>query len=167
MFQTNGESDLMIFTRNGQGIRFVQDEVRPTGRASQGVRGIRLRAGDSVVGAAIAAAADDVLFLTEGGFGKRTRLSDFPVKHRGGLGVKAIKIVSTRGSLATARAVVENGRSCDYVIRRNCHPPNRWEKSTDTGETPWGVKVMNLAEGAALSAVAIAIAVPVEVDDDE
>ena len=166
VFQTNGESDLMIFTRNGQGIRFVQDEVRPTGRASQGVRGIRLRAGDSVVGAAIAAAADDVLFLTEGGFGKRTRLSDFPVKHRGGLGVKAIKIVSTRGSLATARAVVETDEavitsSDGIVIRQQVGKINRY------GRNSMGVKVMNLAEGAALSAVAIAIAVPVEVDDDE
>ncbi|MDA2979329.1 MAG: DNA gyrase subunit A [Actinomycetota bacterium] len=166
VFQTNGESDLLIFTRNGQGIRFVEDEVRPTGRASQGVRGIRRREGDSVVGAAIAESADDVLFLTEGGYGKRTRLSDFPVKHRGGLGVKAIKIVSTRGSLATARAVVETDdavitSSDGIVIRQNVGKINRY------GRNSMGVKVMNLAEGATLSAVAIAISVPVEDEGDE
>ncbi len=166
VFQTNGDSDLMIFTRDGQGIKFVESEVRPTGRASQGVRGIRLRAGDSVVGAAIAETADDVLFLTEGGFGKRTRLSDFPVKHRGGLGVKAIKIVSTRGSLATARAVVESDEavitsSDGIVIRQQVGKINRY------GRNSMGVKVMNLADGATLSAVTIAIPVPVEPDDDE
>lgn len=165
VFQTNGDSDLMVFTRNGQGIRFVEGEVRPTGRASQGVRGIRLREGDAVVGAAIAAAADDVLFLTEGGFGKRTLLSDFPVKHRGGLGVKAIKIVSTRGVLAAARAVVDTDEvvitsSDGIVIRQQVGKINRY------GRNSMGVKVMNLAGGATLSAVAIAVPVEPEADDE-
>ena len=153
--QTNGESDLMMFTRNGQGIRFNEDEVRSTGRAAQGVIGIRLRDGDEVVGAAIAEEAEDVLLLTTGGFGKRTKLADFPVKHRGGLGVKAIKIVSTRGTLATARGVVPSDEivitsSDGIVIRQLVKDINRY------GRNSMGVKVMNLAEGASLSAVAIA-----------
>ncbi len=155
--QSNGESDLMIFTKNGQGIRFGEHEVRATGRASQGVRGIRLREGDQVVGAAVTDGAEDVLLLTTGGFGKRTRLGDFPVKHRGGMGVKAIKIVSTRGKLATARTVVESDEavitsSDGIVIRQQVKKINRY------GRNSMGVKVMNLAEGATLSALAIASA---------
>ena len=153
--QTNGNSDLMMFTRNGQGIRFTEDEVRSTGRASQGVRGIRIKDGDEVVGAAIADEGDDVLLVTSGGFGKRTRLKDFPVKHRGGLGVKAIKIVSTRGVLVTARAVVDSDEvvitsSDGIVIRQAVKNINRY------GRNSMGVKVMNLAGGATLSALAVA-----------
>ncbi|MCZ7534390.1 MAG: DNA gyrase subunit A [Acidimicrobiia bacterium] len=153
--QTNGDSDLMMFTKDGQGIRFSEGEVRPTGRASQGVIGIRLRDGDHVVGAATAEEADDILLLTTGGFGKRTKISDFPVKHRGGLGVKAIKIVSTRGSLATARAVADTDEavitsSDGILIRQQVNAINRY------GRNSMGVKVMNLADGATLSAVAIA-----------
>lgn len=152
--QTNGAFDLMMFTKDGQGIRFSEGEVRPTGRASQGVIGVRLRDGDHVVGAATAEEADDILFLTTGGFGKRTKISDFPVKHRGGLGVKAIKVVSTRGPLATARAVADADEvvitsSDGILIRQQVNAINRY------GRNSMGVKVMNLADGATLSAVAI------------
>ena len=153
--QTNGDSDLLMFTRNGQGIRFSEDEVRSTGRASQGVRGIKLKDADEVVGAAIAEEAEDVLLLTSGGYGKRTAMKDFPVKHRAGMGVKAIKIVSTRGQLVTARAVTEADNvvitsSDGIVIRQEVGDINRY------GRNSMGVRVMNLAEGATLSAVAVA-----------
>jgi DNA gyrase subunit A len=145
----------MLFTKQGQGIRFAESEVRPMGRASQGVIGIKLRDGDEVVGAAIADEAEDVLLLTTGGFGKRTKLTDFPVKHRAGLGVKAIKIVSTRGTLATARAVMPTDEivvtsSDGIMIRQSVKDINRY------GRNSMGVKVMNLAGGATLSALAVA-----------
>jgi len=152
--QTSGTSELMMFTRDGQGIRFPEEEVRATGRASQGVIGIRLRGDDHVVGAAIAEEAGDILFLTAGGFGKRTKISDFPSKHRGGIGVKAIKVVSTRGTLATARAVADNDEvvitsSDGILIRQQVNAINRY------GRNSMGVKVMNLDDGAVLSAVTI------------
>jgi DNA gyrase subunit A len=154
--QTNGDSDLMMFTKNGQGIRFAEDEVRATGRASQGVIGVRLRDGDEVVGAAIAEEGEDVLLLTTGGFGKRTKISDFPVKHRAGLGVKAIKIVSTRGPLATARAVTDTDEvvitsSDGIVIRQVVNKINRY------GRNSMGVKVMNLDQDTFLTAVSVAV----------
>jgi DNA gyrase subunit A len=154
--QTNGDSDLMMFTKNGQGIRFAEDEVRATGRASQGVIGVRLRDGDEVVGAAIAEEGEDVLLLTTGGFGKRTKISDFPVKHRAGLGVKAIKIVSTRGPLATARAVTDTDEvvitsSDGIVIRQVVNKINRY------GRNSMGVKVMNLDDDTSLTAVSVAV----------
>lgn len=154
--QTNGDSDLLMFTRNGQGIRFAEGEVRATGRASQGVIGVRLRDEDEVVGAAIAEEGEDVLLLTTGGFGKRTKISDFPVKHRAGLGVKAIKVVSTRGPLATARAVTDTDEvvitsSDGIVIRQEVKKINRY------GRNSMGVKVMNLDEDTFLTAVSVAV----------
>lgn len=156
--QTTGESDLMMFTQKGQGIRFNENDVRPTGRASQGVRGIKLREGDSVVGAAIGDEAEAVLLLTTGGYGKRTLMEEFPRQRRGGRGVIAMKIVSTRGTLATATAVADSDEavitsSDGIVIRQVVADINRY------GRNSMGVKVMNLTDGATLSALAIA---PVE-----
>ena len=156
--QTTGESDLMMFTQKGQGIRFNENDVRPTGRASQGVRGIKLREGDSVVGAAIGDEAEAVLLLTTGGYGKRTLMEEFPCQRRGGRGVIAMKIVSTRGTLATATAVADSDEavitsSDGIVIRQVVADINRY------GRNSMGVKVMNLTDGATLSALAIA---PVE-----
>jgi DNA gyrase subunit A len=156
--QTNGESDLMMFTANGQGIRFSESDARPLGRASQGVRGIRLRDGDRVVAAAVADEAEDVLLLTTGGYGKRTKMSAFRTQKRGGLGIKAMKLTKVRGSITAARAVTDTDEivvtSSDGIVIRSAA-----KAISRQGRDTTGVKVMNLAEGAELSALAIA---PVE-----
>jgi hypothetical protein len=149
--QTNGESDLMMFTANGQGIRFSESDARPLGRASQGVRGIRLREGDQVVAAAVADEAEDVLLLTTGGYGKRTKMSAFRTQKRGGLGIKAMKLTKVRGTIATARAVTDTDEivvtSSDGIVIRSAA-----KSISRQGRVTTGVKVMNLAEGATLSA---------------
>ena len=159
---TNGEHDLMMFTRNGQGIRFGEDDVRPMGRDTQGVRGIRLRAGDEVVAAACAAEGDDVLLLSSGGYGKRTRTSEFPKQNRGGVGVKAMKLTRVRGVLVDVRAVSPGDEivcmSSDGIVIRSVVDSVSRQKRDSTG-----VRVMNLAAGAQLSAVAL---VPAGEEDD-
>lgn len=153
--QTSGESDLMMFTRKGMGIRFDENDVRPTGRASQGVRGIRLRDGDHVVAAAVADEADEVLLLTSGGYGKRVRMSEFRVQRRGGVGVISMKLTRVRGVVAAASAVSATDEivvtSSDGIVMRAEAKAISRQKRPSTG-----VKVMNLSEGATLSALAIA-----------
>ncbi len=153
--QTNGESDLMMFTKNGLGIRFSEKDVRPTGRASQGVRGIRLRDGDEVVSAAVADEAEEVLILTEGGYGKRVKMDEFRVQKRGGVGVIAMKITRVRGPVTAARAVEPGDEivvtSSDGIVMRAEAKSISRQKRPSTG-----VKVMNLDKGAVLSALAIA-----------
>ncbi len=153
--QTKGDSDLMMFTKNGLGIRFSESDVRPTGRASQGVRGIRLRDGDEVVSAAVADEAEEVLILTEGGYGKRVKMSEFRVQKRGGVGVIAMKITRVRGPVRAARAVSPGDEivvtSSDGIVMRAEAKLISRQKRPSTG-----VKVMNLDEGAVLSALAIA-----------
>ena len=153
--QTNGDSDLMMFTRNGQGIRFDENDVRPMGRASQGVRGIKLREDDEVVAAAVADEAEEVLLLTTGGYGKRTLMEHFRQQGRGGFGVKAMKLTRVRGSIAAARAVSPDDQvvitsSDGIVIRQDAKSISRQKREST------GVKVMNLADDAVLSALAIA-----------
>ncbi len=156
--QTSGESDLMMLTRNGMGIRFDENDVRPTGRASQGVRGIKLRDEDHVVSAAVADEAEEVLLLTSGGYGKRVKMSEFRVQKRGGLGVISMKLTRVRGVVAAASAVSATDEivvtSSDGIVMRAQAKKISRQKRPSTG-----VKVMNLSEGATLSALAIA---PVE-----
>lgn len=153
--QTNGESDLMMFTRNGLGIRFSENDARPMGRASQGVRGIKLREGDEVVAAAVADEAEEVLILTAGGYGKRVKMSEFRVQKRGGFGVIATKVTRVRGPVAAARAVHPGDEivvtSSDGIVMRAEAKSISRQKRPSTG-----VKVMSLADGAVLSALAIA-----------
>ena len=102
---TNGENDILMFTRGGMGIRFAESDLRSMGRGTQGVRGVRLREGDRVVGAVSNVDGDEVLLLTAGGYGKRTAMKEFRRQARGGVGVKAFKITRVRGDLVAARAV--------------------------------------------------------------
>ncbi len=151
---TSGESDLLMFSHNGQGIRFTESDVRPMGRASQGVRGIRLRQGDHVVAAACADEGDEVLLLTSGGYGKRTKMEQFRRQGRGGMGVKAMKLTRVRGTLVDAVAVAPDTEvfviSSDGIVIRQAVGEISRQKRESTG-----VRVMNLEDGAELSAVSL------------
>ena len=151
---TSGDGELLMLTRNGQGIRFSEADVRPMGRDTQGVRGIRLREGDSVVAAASGADGEYVLLLSTGGYGKRTRLEQFPMQKRGGIGVKAMKLTRVRGHVAAARAVNDGDEilitSSDGIVIRTSVDNISRQKRDSTG-----VRAMNLADGAEISAVAL------------
>jgi DNA gyrase subunit A len=151
---TGGDNDLLMFTKDGQGIRFSEEDVRPMGRASQGGRGIKLREGDRVVAAATAEEGSEVLLLTSGGYGKRTDIDLFRRQGRGGYGVKAMKLTKARGRLVGARAVTPENEvfmiSSDGIVIRQAVKDISRQKRESTG-----VRVMNLEDGAELSAVAL------------
>jgi DNA gyrase subunit A len=151
---TNGEQDLMMFSSMGQGIRFSEEDARPMARDTQGVRGLKLRPGDEVVSATVAAADQDLLLLTSGGYGKRTLAGEFTRQNRGGLGVKAMKLTRVRGNLVEAIAVRPGDEivatSTDGILIRQGVDAISRQKRDSTG-----VKVMNLADGAELSAVTL------------
>ena len=124
------------------------------GRASQGVRGIKLREGDEVVAAATAEEGSEILLMTSGGYAKRTNLEHFRRQRRGGFGVKAMKLTKVRGSLVAARAVTADDEvfmiSSDGIVIRQAVSDISRQKRESTG-----VKVMNLEDGATLSAAAL------------
>ena len=91
--------ELLLVTANGQGIRFVEDEVRPVGRSAGAIRGMKVKVGDHVVGGCAVAHEEIVVVATAAGYAKRTAVDDFPVQARGGAGVKAAKIDKARGAL--------------------------------------------------------------------
>lgn len=100
---TAGESDLMLFTSTGKGIRIAEQDVRAMGRTAAGVRGIKVKSGDEVI-SLIATDSDEgeILFATENGYGKRTRVKDFSTQGRGGQGVISIKTSARNGRVIGA-----------------------------------------------------------------
>jgi DNA gyrase subunit A len=105
VLHSGGSEDIILVSRKGQAIRFREDQVRPMGRATSGVKGMGLRKDDEVIAAGISDDELDMLVVTDQGYGKRTRMSDYPVKGRGGLGVKTVQLTEARGQLAGAHAV--------------------------------------------------------------
>jgi DNA gyrase subunit A len=100
--------ELLLVTANGQGIRFVEGDVRPVGRSAGGIRGIRVKGDDNVIGAAAVAHEEIVIIATEQGFAKRTEVDEFPVQTRGGAGVKAAKIDKARGKIVAVAPAADD-----------------------------------------------------------
>jgi DNA gyrase subunit A len=97
--------DVLMVSRLGQAIRFPEKAVRPMGRDTAGVQGMRLRGDDEVISINIAQDDADLLVVTENGYGKRTRVAEYPRKGRGGMGVKTVQLTESKGALAGARVV--------------------------------------------------------------
>jgi DNA gyrase subunit A len=101
-----GDDDVLMVSRKGQAIRFSENDARPMGRDTGGVKGMTLRKGDEVISMDVIGVNEgDVLVVTENGYGKRTKLADYPRKGRGGLGVRTIQLTEAKGQLVGARVV--------------------------------------------------------------
>jgi DNA gyrase subunit A len=103
---TDGDEDVILVTRNGQSIRFQEEQVRPMGRAASGVKGIRLGKSDEVLGMEVVKEdSGDLFVITEKGYGKRTPIEKYPLQGRGGKGVRTIRTVEDKGKLTGAKMV--------------------------------------------------------------
>ena len=153
---TSGKDDILLITRQGKAIRFKEEHVRPMGRTATGVIGIRLKEEDEVVASDVipdGSTGNELLVVTEFGYGKRTKLADFPRKGRGGMGVIAAKLTKPRGPIVSATVVDTADEvflisSDGVVIRMAVNTISR------QGRPATGVRVMNLAAGTSVSAVA-------------
>ena len=152
VIQTSGDDDIFMVSRNGQTIRFSEEQVRPTGRAAQGVIGMRVKAGDEVVSCDVARDEVDILLVTDAGYGKRTKLERFPRKGRGTMGVKGIKLTARRGYVVAAFMVGLDDElflisSGGVTIRTTAR------EISSQGRDATGVRVMNLDQGQTVAAV--------------
>jgi DNA gyrase subunit A len=106
---TDDSADLMLFTKSGKGIRIAEQSVRAMGRTAAGVRGIRIKSGDEVISLiAVHSNEGEILFATENGFGKRTRVCDFSTQGRGGQGVISIQTSKRNGQVVGAIKTVDD-----------------------------------------------------------
>ena len=161
---TSGKAEIMIAARGGKAIRFNEENVRPIGRVGAGVRGIALDEGDEVVGMICIEpdAMQDVLVLSENGYGKRTDLDEYRVTNRGGKGVKTINITEKTGDLISIQAVTDEN---DLMIinRSGVTIRTKVDQIRLAGRATQGVRIINLREGDVIASV---MAVPVS-DEEE
>ncbi|MBI3976106.1 MAG: DNA gyrase subunit A, partial [Armatimonadetes bacterium] len=150
------DTEVVLATRLGRAMRFKAGQVRQMGRTARGVRGIRLRAGDGVVGLADTREGEALLTLTGQGYGKRTRFAQYPAKHRGGMGVINLKVTTRTGQVVAVRTVnaddevlIISGRG--QVLRTPV------KDIPILGRAAQGVRVKRLGEGDRLAAVATII----------
>ena len=153
VIETSGGDDIFIVSRSGQVIRFTEKEVRPMGRSAAGVRGMKLRAGDSVVSADPGRDDDALLMVTDAGYAKRTETSQFPRKGRGTQGVIGVKVTGKKGHVVAAFMV---GAEDEIVAVASNGVTMRTEvkQISSQGRAASGVRLMHLDNGAVVASVA-------------
>lgn len=160
---TDGEKDIILGASNGKTIRFSESDVRPMGRISAGIRGIKLMPGERMIGMAIINTdGDEIMIVTEKGFGKRTNVDDFRVQVRGGKGVKALNITTKNGKMA-ALTTVRGDEDLMIVTDKGLLIRTHLDQINTVGRDTQGVKVIQLEPDNTVANIAI---VP-RVEDDE
>jgi DNA gyrase subunit A len=163
VIQTTGRSDIMLVSREGMTIRFAEAGVRAMGRATAGVRGMKLKnANDAVVACSVARNDAVMLFVSSSGHGKRTKLNLFKQQNRGGTGVRGMKITAARGGVVSAFTVGPDDEilvisSGGNIIRMEA------KEISAQGRDATGVRVARLGEGQSV----VAVAPVLEADDGE
>ncbi len=154
--KTDGQSDIIISTSAGQAVRFNEKDVRGMGRAARGVRGVRLRPNDSVVGMDIATSSSQrLLVVSANGYGKSTKVANFEVKKRGGIGVKAAVVTSKTGPIVSVQTLPEEITDA-LMISSNGQTIRISVKEIPTlGRTTQGVRIMKLTDGDSVASVGL------------
>ena len=151
---TSGHAEVMIAAREGKAIRFNEATVRPMGRVSSGVRAISIEDDDEVIGMITIepGSQQDVLVLSENGYGKRTDLDEYRITNRGGKGVKTINVTEKTGKLISIQAVTDDN---DLMIinRSGLTIRTLVSQISISGRATQGVRVINLREGDAIASV--------------
>ncbi len=142
---TDGESDIMLFSKSGKVVRFNETQVRGMGRTAAGVRGIKLAEGDQVVSLIVPHNQGDVLTVTENGYGKRTVLEEYPAKSRATQGVVSIKVSERNGSVVGA-VQVEDGDEFMMITDAGTLVRTRVAEVSQVGRNTQGVTLIRTAE---------------------
>ena len=168
VLETDGQENILIATHDGQAICFRESDVRPMGRTAMGVRGIKLRAGDYVIGGVLAKLGTMLLAITENGYGKRTPIEEYirssgELQHRGGFGLRGYQITEKTGKAAGVKVVREDDdiliiSDDGTIIRMAAADVNVYSR------TAQGVRVMRVSEGTKVISLA---RVPQEEDKNQ
>jgi len=165
--RTSGEDDILMVSRNGKAVRFSESIIRSMGRDTSGMKGMNVaQKGNWVLAMDVATDDQELLVVTENGYGKRTALGDYPRKGRGTMGVKTIELTQTKGGLAGALVVREHEELVfisheGMVQRTSVRGINRY------GRAAQGVRLMNLKEEDVVSAIALVAETGVDEADGE
>jgi DNA gyrase subunit A len=154
--KTSGEDEIILVTKQGLSIRFKEKEIRPMGRSAVGVRGIRLKKGDEVIGMdvikvqsskfKVQSSKEYLLVVTENGYGKRTDLKEYKSQKRGGAGIKTVKSTLKTGSLIASK-VLTNEEDLIIISQRGQVIRTKISTISKLSRATQGVRTMRLEEG--------------------
>ena len=150
---TDGTQSVLIATKDGYSVRFVEADVRIMGRAAAGVRGIRLRENDLVIGADVVDDTENVLVITEKGYGKQTPATEYPIKGRGGKGIKTANITDKNGVLA-GMTIVRGDEDIMVTTTQGVMIRFAVASVSQTGRATLGVRLIRLEDGAKVATLA-------------
>jgi DNA gyrase subunit A len=159
--KTSGNDEIILVTKKGQSIRFKEKEIRSMGRTASGIKGIRIKKDDEVVGMDIIRAnkekkkssKDYLMIVTENGYGKRTELKEFKAQKRGGSGIKAAKVNKKTGDIANFK-VLEDEEDLIVISRKGHVIRTKIGSISKLGRATQGVRIMRMAEGDKIASAA-------------
>jgi DNA gyrase subunit A len=152
---TTGKDEIVMSTALAQALRFKETDARPMGRATRGVRGIRLRPGDTVVGVDVVVPNSEVLVVMENGYGKRTKIEQFVTHARGGVGIKAGVVSAKTGKALDVRTITDLGEDLVIVSTQGQVIRLPLKGISSIGRATQGVRIMRLNEGDKVASVAL------------
>jgi DNA gyrase subunit A len=155
--KTSGEDDIIMVSRSGQAARFSEDKVRAMGRDTSGVRGMNVnQPGNAVLAMDVARDDQELLVVTENGYGKRTLISEYPAKNRDTMGVKTIQLTENKGALAGALVVREH-QELVFISQNGMVQRTSVRGISRYGRASQGVRVMNIRDDDQVSAIALVV----------
>ena len=149
--KTTGQDDIIIVTKKGQSIKFNEKDIRPMGRSASGIRAIRLKGGDEVMGMEVIKNQKDekqyLLVVTENGYGKRTDLKEYRLQGRGGSGIKTANITSKTGNLIFSQVLTGEEEDLIVISKKGQVIRTKISSIPKISRATQGVRIMRLAEG--------------------
>lgn len=164
---TNGDNEVVISTAQGQAIRFHERDVRPMGRVSRGVRGIRLRASDKVIGMDVVQAGSSIFVISKHGYGKRTKVAQFTPHARGGVGIRSAVVNGKTGNLIGVKTLTGDESQEVIIVSSQGQSIRLGLKDIpELGRATQGVRIMRLNDGDEVVSLALVDAAIVDEDDE-
>lgn len=152
---TTGDDEVVISTSLGQAIRFHENDVRPMGRTARGVRGVRLKAGDVVVGMDIVQESSSIFVISEKGYGKRTKIAQFSPHKRGGVGIRSAVVNTKTGNLISVKSLTDETPEVIIISTAGQTIRLGLKDIPQLGRTTQGVRIMRLADGDGVASIAL------------
>lgn len=164
---TSGDNEILISTSQGQAIRFHEKDVRPMGRVARGVRGIRLRANDVVIGMDIVEENSNIFVISKLGYGKRTKVDQFTPHARGGVGIRSAVVNSKTGDLVGVKALVDDKSEVIIISNQGQTIRLGLKDIPALGRATQGVRIMRMNDGDSVASLALVEAQPADEEDEE
>jgi DNA gyrase subunit A len=166
--KTSGDHDVIVSTSAGQAVRFNESDARPMGRTARGVRGVRLRPNDSVVGMDIVEDdAQRLLVISKNGYGKITKVANFPSHKRGGVGIKAAVVTAKTGPIISVRTIDVDASEVLMISDKGQTIRVGLKDIPTLGRTTQGVRVMRMSEGDAVSSLGLMAEQAVDLEEGD